>query len=92
MTHQSWVVDHMDAAPLEDSDLVPGATLAAGYDSSCVAHAAARRRGDPSNEADYREVAVVIVCEPLCGLFLGLSSDLTDHDDPLGLLVRDEAF
>ena len=57
-----------------------------------MAHAAARRRGDPSNEADYREVAVVIVCEPLRGLFLSLSADLADHNDPLGLLVRDEAF
>ena len=80
----------MDAGGLEGSDLVGGTTLSSGDDCTGVTHATAWRGSLSSDEADNRQVAVVVCAKPVCGLFLGLSADLTNHDDTLGLRIVNE--
>ncbi len=71
-------------------DLLFGSALATSNDGAGVTHAAARGRGLASNEAKYGQLAVVVGSEPGSGLLLGLTTDLADHDDALGLGVVDE--
>ena len=80
----------MDASSLECGDLVGGTTLTSSDNSTSVSHAAAWRGSLSSDEADSRQVAVVVGAEPLGGLFLGLATDLTDHDDTFGLGIVNE--
>src|SRR5258705_52938 len=74
-----------DAGAPHRLELVAGAALAARDDGAGVAHAAARRRGHPGDEADDRLLDLVRAQE-LRGILLGGAADLADHDDTLGLL------
>src|SRR3546814_1167836 len=73
-------------------DLAFRVALAARHDRAGVAHAAARRRGAPGNEARHRLLAAALrlVDQELCRLLLGVAADLADHDDRPGRLVRQE--
>ena len=87
LTHLGGVAHNVDASGLEGSDFVRGSTLATSDDGTGVAHAAAWRSGLAGDEANHGQVAVVVLTEPVGGLFLSLATDLTDHDDTLGLGV-----
>ena len=59
-----------------------------------MSHPPARGSGHASDEADHwlGVGARVVLLQVLGSLLLGLSSDLTNHDDSLGLVVVDEAL
>jgi hypothetical protein len=80
----------VDASGLEGSDLVGSTTLSSGDNSTSVTHATAWRGSLSSDEADNGQVAVVVSTKPVCGLFLGLSADLTNHDNSLCLRIVNE--
>lgn len=75
---------------LKCSHLVNCLALASRDDGSSVAHASARRGSLARDEADYREVPVVVVSYPVSRLFLSFSADLAYDDDALGLLICHE--
>ncbi len=79
----------MDARALHGLDLFLGAALAASDDRPRMAHATARRRGEPGDEAD-RGFLDLGLLEELGGLFFRRAPDLADHDDGLGLGVTQE--
>ena len=80
----------MDAGLLEGSDLVESATLASGNDGTSVTHSPAWRCCLSSDKADNWKVAGVVLCEPGGSFLFGLTTDLTDHDDTVGLGVFHE--
>ena len=80
----------MDARCLESGNLRSSVTLASGNDGTSVAHTTAWRCRLASDEADSWQVTVVIGAEPLSGFLLSLATDLTNHDDTLGLGVINE--
>ena len=90
LAHLGGVTDNVDACSFESGDLVGGSTLTSGNDSASVTHATAWRGSLSSDEADNGEVAVVVLADPFGSLFLGLTTDLSDHDDTLGLGVDNE--
>ena len=92
LTHLRWVAHDVDARRLESGDLLGSASLAAGNDGASVAHAATWRCRLSSDEAHNGQIAMVVGLEPGGGLFLGLATDLANHDDALGLGVIDEAL
>ena len=59
-----------------------------------MSHPPARGSGHASDEADHwlGVGARVVLLQVLSSLLLSLSSDLTNHDDSLGLVVVDEAL
>ena len=75
---------------LEGGDLGVGITLATADDGTGVTHAAAGGRADTGDEADGGLVEPVVGLEELGGLLLGAATDLTDHDDTVGLLILEE--
>ena len=81
-----------DTGVLESGDLGVGTALAARNDGTGVAHAAARGSGDTGNEADdgLSTADSVGLLEELGGILLGGTTDLTNHDDTIGLLVLSE--
>ena len=81
-----------DTGGLKGLDLGVGITLAAGDDGTGVAHAAARGSGDTGDEGDDGLAAVlgVVLLEEIGSLLLGGTTDLTDHDDTVGLAVLEE--
>src|SRR6185312_2189920 len=78
-----------DAGPLHRLYLVAGRAAAAGYNRAGMAHASARRRGGPGDEAHHRLLDLAAFDE-LRRLLLGRAADLADHDDRLGLVVLEE--
>lgn len=80
----------MDASGLERGDLVSGTTLASSNDCTSVAHATAWWGSLSSNEAHSGKVAVVVLAKPFGSFFFGLSADLANHDDTLGLGIVNE--
>ena len=92
LAHLRWVAHDVDARRLESGDLLSSASLAAGNDGASVAHAATWRCRLSSDEAHNGQIAMVVGLEPGGGLFLGLATDLANHDDALGLGVIDEAL
>lgn len=75
---------------LEGGDLGVGITLATADDGTGVTHAAAGGRADTGDEADGGLVEPVVGLEELGGVLLGAATDLTDHDDTVGLGVLEE--
>lgn len=57
---------------------------------TCVAHSASWWSGDTSDEADNWLSSQVVVSQEICGLLLCRSTDLTNHDDTIGLLILQE--
>src|SRR5579885_679911 len=68
-----------DTRGFHGGDLVLGLAAPPGNDRARMAHAAARRRGLPGDEADHRLLDVILYVRG--GLFLGIAADLADHDD-----------
>src|SRR6056297_606201 len=75
-------------------DLVVSAALATGDDGARMAHAAARRRGAPGDEArgGFPAALLALGGEEFGGVFLGGAADFADHDDRLGLVIVEEPF
>jgi len=90
LAHLRGVPHDMDASGLERSDLVSGTTLASCNNGTSVAHTTAWRCRLASDEADSWQVTVVIGAEPLSGFLLSLATNLTNHNDTLGLGVINE--
>mmetsp|Transcript_29276 Transcript_29276/g.45495 ORF Transcript_29276/g.45495 Transcript_29276/m.45495 type:complete len:281 (-) Transcript_29276:169-1011(-) len=55
-------------------------------------HPSSWRSRHPSNKAHHRFVRISVLLEPLRSFFLRSSSNLTNHDDALGLRIIREAF
>lgn len=81
-----------DASTLEGLDLGVGTTLSTRDNGSGVAHATARGSGDTSDEADNGLAVAnsVGLLEELGGVLFGRSTNLTNHDDTVGLGVLSE--
>ena len=75
---------------LERQNLALGATLAVRDDGSSVSHAATGGRGNAGDEADDGLLLVVVVLEEFGGILLGGSSNLSDHDDSVRLVIGEE--
>ena len=90
LTHLGGVANDVDASGLERGDLVGGTTLTTSNDGTGVTHATSWRGSLASDETDCGQATVVVGLEPCSGLFLGLTSDLTDHDDSFGLGIVNE--
>lgn len=75
---------------LESRDLGVGTSLTTADDGTSVAHTAARWSTDTSDEADGRLVVLVVLLEELGGILLSAATNLTNHDDTIGLLVLKE--
>merc|ERR1712165_493158 len=92
--HLSWTRGHCDSSCFKGGDLGSCCALATTDDSSSMSHPPARGSGHASDEADHwlGVGARVVFLQVLSSLLLGLSSDLTNHDDSLGLVVVDEAL
>ncbi|KAI6776289.1 hypothetical protein HG530_000234 [Fusarium avenaceum] len=77
---------------LEGLDLGVGTTLTTGNNSTGVTHSSTGRSRDTSDEADNGLAAVdgVGVLEELGGVLLSGTTNLTDHDDTVGVGVLGE--
>jgi hypothetical protein len=78
---------------LKSRDLGAGTTLTTGDDGSSVAHSSSGRSRHTGNEgADGLGdlSGLVVLLEEVSGLLLGGTSNLTDHDDTVGVLVLEE--
>merc|ERR1712151_1127502 len=82
----------MHSCGFQGRNLVFGAALPAGDDSSRMAHAASGRCRDASNKRDHRLVGLIISLQPLGGILFCTATDLTDHDDTLCRRVIHEAL
>src|SRR5450755_463995 len=83
--HIGRIARDLDAALLHDRELFLGRTLAARDDRTGVAHALARGRCDPGNEADHGLAHIVL--DPARAGFLIIAANLADHDDRIGFRV-----
>lgn len=90
LSERSGTSLHQRAGVLERRDLALGTTLTTGDDGASVAHSSTGRRGDAGDEGDNRLVLGVVVLQELGGVLLSGPSDLTDHDDTVGLRVVEE--
>src|SRR5690606_36403386 len=81
-------IHHVDTAFAHHLLLGSCAFVGTGYDGASVAHGAAYRSRLTSDEADHGFLAVVL--DPMCGLDLQCTADLTDHYDGFGLGVVGE--
>jgi len=80
-----------DAGRLERGDLAVRTTLAAGNDGTSVAHTPTGRRRDTGDERDNGLLLLLVgLTEEVRGILLGGTTDLTDHDDTVGLGVLEE--
>lgn len=81
-----------DAGVLESLDLGVGTTLAAGDDGTGVAHSSAGGSGDTGDEADDGLAATNGIgrLEELGGVLLSGTTNLTNHDDTVGVGVLGE--
>lgn len=55
-----------------------------------MTHSSAGRSRDSGDEGDDGLVGGVVGLEEVCGILLGGTTDLTDHDDSVGLSVLEE--
>ena len=76
----------------EGGELGGGRALATGDDGTSVTHASARRGSGAGDETHHRLVGVAVLSNPVGGVLLGLATDLTNHDNALGLGVVGEAL
>lgn len=81
-----------DASSLKSSDLRVRVTLSAADNGTGVAHSPARRCRDTGNEADNRLVGSVVLLQEVCSILLGGTTNLSNHDNTVGLLVLEEDF
>lgn len=81
---------HDNTGILQSGNLRVGTTLTTADDGTSVTHTAARGSADTSDEADSRLVVLVVGLEELGGVLLGATTNLTNHDDTLGLGVLKE--
>lgn len=79
-----------DTSILESSDLGVGTALATADDGTGVTHTAAGGSTDTGDEGNSGLVVDVVGLEELGGILLGGTTDLTDHDDTVGLGVLEE--
>lgn len=79
-----------DTSILESGDLGVGTTLTTADDGTGVTHAAAGGSGDTGDEGNSGLVVDVVGLEELGGVLLGGTTNLTDHDDTVGLGVLKE--
>jgi hypothetical protein len=79
-----------DTSSLESGDLRVGVTLSTADDGTSVTHAPARGRGDTGDEADDGLVGRVVLLEEVGGVLLSGTTNLTNHDDTVSLLVLKE--
>src|SRR4029453_1381386 len=87
-----WAWRDGNSSRLHGRDLALGVAFAAGYDRSGMSHTPSGRRGTAGDEAGDRlpAAATRLVCKELRGIFFSASADLADHDDRLGLGIREE--
>ena len=85
LAHLRGVAHDMDTSGLKRSNLLGCAALTSSDDGAGMAHAAARWRSLASDEADGRQIAMVVIAKPRSSFFFSLTSDLADHDDTLSL-------
>src|SRR3954471_7517114 len=80
-----WGGRDADAGRLHGGDLVLGSAFPARDDRTRVAHAAARRRGAPGDEADRRSLPALLslLRQELRRVLLGRAADFANHDDRL---------
>lgn len=74
----------------QGGDLGVGTTLAAADDGTGVTHAAAGGSGDTGDEGHGGLVVDVVRLEELGSILLGGTTNLTNHDDTVGLGVLEE--
>mmetsp|Transcript_4922 Transcript_4922/g.10845 ORF Transcript_4922/g.10845 Transcript_4922/m.10845 type:complete len:344 (+) Transcript_4922:27-1058(+) len=89
-THVSRGPNHGRTGSLQGLDLCLGSTFAPGDDGSGMAHTTTRRRSNASNKAHHRLVLGVVCLDEVSSVLLGLTSDLTDHHNALGLRILQE--
>jgi hypothetical protein len=76
---------------LERGDLAVRTTLAAGNDGTGVAHTPTGRSRDTGDERDNGLLLQLVgLTEEVRGILLGGTTDLTNHDDTVGLGVLEE--
>lgn len=81
---------HDNTGILQGGNLRVGTTLTTADDGTSMAHTAARGSADTSDEANSRLVVLVVGLEELGGVLLSTTTNLTNHDDTLGLGVLKE--
>jgi hypothetical protein len=75
---------------LQSSNLALRSTLTPGDNGTSVAHATSGRRRDTGDKADDRLALDVVGLQELGRILLRGSSNLSDHDNPVGLFVREK--
>ena len=90
LAQRGWAALDDDTSILESSNLGVGTTLTTADDGTGVTHAAAGGSANTSNEGNGGLVVDVVGLEELGGVLLGRTTDLTDHDDTVGLGVLEE--
>jgi hypothetical protein len=81
-----------DAGSLKGVDLRVGVTLSTTDNGTSVTHSPARWGRNTGNEADYGLVGRVVLLEKVCGVLLGGTTNLSNHNDTVGLLILKEDF
>lgn len=81
-----------DSSTLQSRNLGVGTTLATRDNSTGVAHTTSWRRRDTSNEAHHRLTSIdnVVLAQEVGGILLSRATNLTNHDDAVGLGVVEE--
>lgn len=79
-----------DTGILQSGDLGVGTSLTTADDGTSVAHTAARGSRNTGDEGNGGLVVDVVGLEVLGGVLLGGTTDLTDHDNTVGLGVLEE--
>jgi hypothetical protein len=92
LTHLGGVVDDVNASLFKSADFIKSTALATGDDGTSVTHSSAWRSGLTSNEGDNWEVAMIVLWEPISSLFLGLTTDFTDHNNTMSLWVLNKSL
>lgn len=90
LAQSSWAPLHSNTGVLQSGDLRVGTTLTTADDGTGVTHTATRRGTDTSDEADRGLVVLVVGLDELGSILLGTTTNLTNHDDTLGLGVLEE--
>ena len=79
-----------DTGGLERGDLGVGITLTTADNGTSVTHSPTWWGGDTSNEADNGLVGGVVLLQEVGSVFLGRTTNLTNHDDAVSLFVLEE--
>lgn len=81
---------HRDTGILQSGNLRVRTALTTADDGTGVTHTTTRRGTDTGDEADGGLVVLVVGLEELGGVLFGTTTNLTNHDDTLGLGVVEE--